>query len=68
MGFQWEFQLGFESNHLDHRCLVGYYFESVSGDESPTDMVRKPSNLSNMVSPLDGGARERQVMSTGQID
>eukprot|EP00434_Breviolum_minutum_P003793 symbB.v1.2.003339.t1/scaffold172.1/size290804/5 len=23
------------------------------GDESPTDMVRKPSNLSNMVSPLE---------------
>ena len=48
--------------------LVG---SSASGDESPTDMVRKPSNLSNMVSPLDGGGvvGERQVMSAaGQID
>lgn len=50
----------------------GLLFRIHSGDESPTDMVRKPSNLSNMVSPLDGGGpgRDRwcqQVKLTDEV-
>ena len=58
MGFQWGFPIASPS-------LGG---SSVSGDESPSDMVRKPSNLSNMVSPLDGGHWERAGVGVGPFE